>query len=159
MDAFEFSSCVRGHHIYKSSWTPILGEELECRREAGNSSDPYAIAVIRMSAIVGHVSRQISAACSLFLQKDGSSICSIITGSRRYSSDLPQGGLKVPCLLRFSGSAKEIAKVRRLLTLAKRQLDVESPLKKNKINPVPDDLEVNLPEQLIILYFLWRIKI
>ena len=132
MDSFELSSCVRGHHIYKSSWTPTLGEELDCRREADNSSDPYVVAVIRMSAIVGYVPRRISAACSLFLQKDGSSIRSIITGSRRYSSDLPQGGLEVPCLLKFSGNAKEIAKLRKLLMPTKKQLDVEPPLKKKK---------------------------
>ena len=34
----------------KSIWTPVLGEELECRREAENSSDPYAVAVLETAA-------------------------------------------------------------------------------------------------------------
>ena len=49
------SPVVRGHHIYKSVWTPVLGEELECRKETNNSSDPYAIAVLKTAAIVGHI--------------------------------------------------------------------------------------------------------
>ena len=89
MDTFEFSSCVRGHQVYKS----VLGEELECRRETDDSSNPYAVAVLKMVPIIGHIPQRISAACSLFLYSDGSSIHCTITGSRRYSSDLPQEGL------------------------------------------------------------------
>ena len=29
-------SVVRGHHIYKATWTPVLGEELPVLREPGN---------------------------------------------------------------------------------------------------------------------------
>ena len=32
MDTFKFSSCVRGHHVKETVWTPVLGEKLECRR-------------------------------------------------------------------------------------------------------------------------------
>ena len=39
-------------------------------------------------------------------------------GPRQYSHDLPQGGLKLPCKLTFSGQAIEVAKVRRLLQYA-----------------------------------------
>ena len=28
MEEFQLESCVRGHHIYKSTWTPLLGEVL-----------------------------------------------------------------------------------------------------------------------------------
>ena len=35
-----------------------------------------------------------------------------VTGSRRYSRDLPQGGLEVPCTLKFQGSTKDIDKVK-----------------------------------------------
>ena len=31
-------SVVRGHHIYKATWTPVLGEELPVLREPGNTS-------------------------------------------------------------------------------------------------------------------------
>ena len=28
MEEFQLESCVRGHHIYKNTWTPLLGEVL-----------------------------------------------------------------------------------------------------------------------------------
>ena len=33
-------SCVRGHHVYQRTWTPTLGEELQCIRESTNNKDP-----------------------------------------------------------------------------------------------------------------------
>ena len=38
-----------------------------------------------------------------------------ITGARCYSADLPQGGLEVPCELRFKGNAQDVAKRKKLL--------------------------------------------
>ena len=37
-----------------------------------------------------------------------------MTGSRRHLSDLPQGGLEVPCILTFIGSEDDTTKVRKL---------------------------------------------
>ena len=37
-----------------------------------------------------------------------------MTGTRRYSSDLPQGGLEVPCTLLFKGRRKEVNKLKTL---------------------------------------------
>ena len=34
-----------------------------------------------------------------------------MTGRRKYSTDLPQGGVEIPCLLLFEGEAKEIKKL------------------------------------------------
>ena len=104
-DCFEMESCIRGHHIYKDIWTPVVDEELSCRREEGNISDPYAVAFIKSGVIVGHVPRRISATCNLFMQRGGAVMCKV-TGLRRYSSDLPQGSLEVPCRLVFRGTSK-----------------------------------------------------
>ncbi len=73
-------SCVRGLHVYKDTWTPSVGEELPCKRETGNDKDRYAVAVMRGDTIVGHVPRKISAACSLFLRRNGT-IRYTVTGS------------------------------------------------------------------------------
>ena len=35
----------------------------------------------------------------------------VITGTRRYSADLLQGGREIPCSLHFEGKPKEINKV------------------------------------------------
>ena len=39
------NSVVHGHHIYKDIWTPVIGEELTCRREVGNIYDLYTVAI------------------------------------------------------------------------------------------------------------------
>ena len=65
--------------------------------------------------IVGHIPRMISAVCSLFLHRGGTIVCEV-TGSRSASVDLPQGGMKMPCMLKFAGEKKFIDKVKKLLT-------------------------------------------
>ena len=60
---------------------------------------------------VGHVPRNISSICSIF----GSILC-MVKGPRQYSSDLPQGGLEIPCTLEFvSHKENQVAKAERLL--------------------------------------------
>ena len=105
LETFEVESCVRGHRIYKCVWTPVLGEELECLREDSNDHDPYAVAVTRQCNIIRHLPRRTSAACSLFLQKGGSIVYRITT-SRRFSTDLPQGGLEVSLYFEVHGPVK-----------------------------------------------------
>ena len=135
-------SCIRGHHVYKNVWTPIMGEQLSCKRETGNNKDRYAVAVLQDRNTVGHLPRKISAACSLFLQRGGSIRC-IVTGERCYSSDLPQGGLEVPCMLRFNGQLNDVLKLKKLLTPAgtnsgaNEEPVIEQPSKRRKIDLDP----------------------
>ena len=49
------TSCIRSH--YKNVSTPRLGDELECRREADNHFDRYAVAVLKQGVVVGHLPR------------------------------------------------------------------------------------------------------
>ena len=39
----------------------------------------------------------------------------VVTGTRRYSADLRQGGLKIPCKLLFTAKARETDKLHILL--------------------------------------------
>ena len=114
MEEYEIPCCVHGYHIYKEIWEVVIGECLICEREHTNNHDRYAVAVIKDRTIVGHLPRRVSRVCSLFLRRGGTIDC-IITGQRRYSLDLPQGGLEIPCKLLFTATAEEIKKVRRLL--------------------------------------------
>ena len=104
---FRMDSVIRRHiyiyiYIYKDIWTSFVGEELQCQREVGNIHDIYAVSVVktirRRDTIVGHLPRQISTICHLFLRKGGIITC-IVSGRRQYSTDLPQGGLEVPVSL------------------------------------------------------------
>ena len=38
-------SVVRGHHVFKRIWTPVVGEILAVDVESGNAEDRYAVAV------------------------------------------------------------------------------------------------------------------
>ena len=92
---------VRGYHVYQSIWDAAIdGENLECFREVGNIHDPSAVAIRKDGSVVGHVPRALSAVCSSFICHGGLILCRV-SGSRRYSADLPQGELEVPCMLTF----------------------------------------------------------
>lgn len=128
MDAVEMESCVRGHHISQSFWTPTIWESLSCRKEESNTFDSYAVAVIKddIGHVVGHVPRKISAACFLFLNQDDHSIICTVTGSQRYSSDLVQGGLEVPCKLIFRGHQQYVDKIKKLFSLSNTPVPIVS---------------------------------
>ncbi len=112
-------SCVRGFHIYQNIWNPLIGENLTCQPEFGNIHDLYSVAVVASSSsIVGHVPRSISALCTFFIRRGGTIVCQV-TGRRRYSSDLVQGGLEIPCTYTFSGGdVSRLIKVEKLLSKA-----------------------------------------
>ena len=51
---FKKRSCIKGYHIYKYMWEPAIREELVCKRERGNESDIYTVAVMKYGSI-GHL--------------------------------------------------------------------------------------------------------
>ena len=113
-------SCIRGYHVYNETWTVVLGEDLLTERELHNVADCYAIAVKKHSGeTVGHLPRKISRLCSMFIYQGGEIIC-VVTGNRRYSSDLVQGGLEIPCSIIFRGKKKLVSKIKKLQNLKKK---------------------------------------
>ena len=99
---FILESVVRGHHIYKRIWTPMLGEILEIKLEETNSNDPR---VQKDGVIVGHLPRETARIVWYFLKRGGSGWCEI-TGRRKKGI-----GLEVPCVYTFSGSNKLVKKL------------------------------------------------
>ena len=65
--SFEIASMIRGHHIYKSIWTPVVGEELTLQREDSNDHDLHAVAVVKDGNVVGHVPRSVCRCSSLYM--------------------------------------------------------------------------------------------
>ena len=114
MEEFGIDCCIRGYHVYKEIWRAAIGEELECDREPENSCDRYAVCVKRSGVVIGHFPRKLSRVCSLFLRRGGVISCTV-TGGRRYSGDLPQGGLEIPCFLLFKHKPKEVQKLKKLM--------------------------------------------
>ena len=97
MDSISFSveAVVRGYHVYRDIWIAAVGEVLPCEREPINAVDRFAVAVKKGLDIVGHVPKKISSICAVFFLRRGGTIDCHITGCRRYSADLIQGGLEV----------------------------------------------------------------
>ena len=57
---------------------------------------------------IGHVPREISKLCCLFLKK-GETLTCTVTGRRR-RSEIEAGGLEIPCDLHFEGSPELVKK-------------------------------------------------
>ena len=120
---FSIETVVRGYHVYKEIWNAAVdGTELPCEREIGNARDPFAVAIKKATptgnVTVGHMPRVISPVCSVFIRRGGIIVC-VVNGARQYSSDLPQGGLEVLCILTFRTSEeKECEKAKKLIELA-----------------------------------------
>ena len=106
-----FSSVIRGHHVYKETWTLYISEELTTNVEEENLFDRHAITVLKNGEIVGHMPRKI-AQLSWFFVKRGGSIKSIVNGNRKKGI-----GLEVPCDYIYSGPRrmKEVAQSNRYL--------------------------------------------
>ena len=85
-----------------------------CEPEPRNSTDRYAVAVKKDGIIIGHLPTKISRVCSLFLRRGGVIRCTV-SATRRYSMDLPQGGLEILCVVKFIANAKEIHKLKLLI--------------------------------------------
>ena len=60
LSSFVKESVVRGHHVYKAVWTPVIGELLSLRAEDNNEHDDHAVAVVKGGDVVGHVPWAIS---------------------------------------------------------------------------------------------------
>ena len=70
----EVRSCVRGYHVYKDIWTTAIGETLICSREPSNTSDRYAVAVIKSGTVIGHLPRKISKVCCVLIRMHARSL-------------------------------------------------------------------------------------
>ena len=113
-----YESVIRGHHVYKRIWTPTTGEILSVNSDPANRHDRFARAVLKVGAIVGHVPREVSRIFQFFLMSGGKIMCEV-TGSRKYGK-----GLEVPCVYKFTGTEKNVIKVKKTLS-KKLQLHCE----------------------------------
>jgi len=41
VDEFETSSFIQGYHEYQDTWTPVISEQIVCRREDNNPHNRY----------------------------------------------------------------------------------------------------------------------
>ena len=86
----EFSSVIRGHHVYKAAWSPIIGESLTCRKddrkEASKEHDEYAVGTYLEAdnKLVGHMPMGLSFLIFTVLKARHENKVQVkVTGSRR----------------------------------------------------------------------------
>ena len=102
--------------------------------------------MMKGSTVVGHLPRAISAVCSLLLSRSGTISCKV-TSTRRKSSDLPEGGLEIPCKLIFAGASRDISKVQKLITVAQSSILEMTCKKDNDAEPEKKEGKSSRKEQ------------
>ena len=98
--------------MYKEIGTAVVDEELICLERTFQHHRPFCHRGSEEQHCHRPCFQENASVCSLFLRINGTIVCKV-TGSRCYSRDLPQGGLEVPCTLKFQGSIKDIDKVKK----------------------------------------------
>ena len=73
-------SVIRGHHIYKWIWRPLVGEVLTLEREEGNTHDRFAI---KDAIVVGHIPREFLRVFWHFLRHGGTITCEVTSRRKR----------------------------------------------------------------------------
>ena len=63
----------------------------------------------------------------MFLRRGGVITCKIIDPKKRYSRDLEQGGLEIPCILLFQAEQELLEKARKLLLLSEKSASAAQP--------------------------------
>ena len=84
---YSFKCGLRGFHVYKEVWSPIVGEQLKCCYEINNCYDRHAIAETKRlrgrlaDFTVGHLPWEISRATRFFLL-GGGVVCAKVIGKK-----------------------------------------------------------------------------
>ena len=88
-----FESVIRGHHVYKATWNPEVGEQLECQKDTRKEAkdyDEHTVGIFKISSregkktIVGHAPIELSSLTDYFLKADESnSVLTEVTGKRK----------------------------------------------------------------------------
>ena len=107
----EIGTYVKGYHVYKNIWEPIVNEELEAGMEPDNAMDKYAVCVKRNTSIVGHLpldkNRKLAKMISYFLRADQDAEWKVvITGKEVNLGD--GNGIQVLCKLKISSPRKMV---------------------------------------------------
>ncbi len=83
-------------------------------QEEGNPLDRHAVATVKDGSMVGHLPKKYSQTFWWFIHHGGTIQCAV-TGGRKYSEDLVQGGLEVTCSLTATGDRALMYKLKRLI--------------------------------------------
>ena len=115
----DFETVIRGHHVYKSVWSPVIDQVLECKpdtRAEAKDHDANAIGVYLMAnqkeTLAGHIPIEISRLMKNFIEaKASNKLLTWVTGKRKR-----EVGLVVPA--KFTAFTEEL----RIAQILEREL-------------------------------------
>ena len=102
--------CVRWRHVYESNSDAKTRSKLKScheKRPRALVEDKYAMALKFNDTTIGHVPKFLSKITYFFLKLGGDLVVKI-TGQRRYSRDLDQGGMELPGTYVFTSTDAEM---------------------------------------------------
>jgi len=111
----KFRSIIRGHHVYKANWTPVLKEELFAKpdeRDEAKEYDPFSIGIFKLkddgeSKLVGHAPIELSSLLTHFLNADSGNFIKVtVIGKRKREI-----GLVIPAKFECYSKIKKNASV------------------------------------------------
>ena len=102
----EMKSYIKGHHVYKHLWTPVINEHLSSEMEPNNIKDKYAVCVKKNNVVIGHLplgkSGKFAKMIFYFLRADPYAKCVVVvTGKAVILGD--GDGMQVPRMLKITG--------------------------------------------------------
>ena len=102
-----------GHHVYKQTWTPFVGEKLDAAMQPNNINDKYAVAIFQggRNKVSGYLplgkSGKFAKTIFYFLKAAKENRCQIIVLGKVMNKN--DGlGMKVPSRLIFTAEEKYI---------------------------------------------------
>ena len=114
LGSFEFTSFVRGHHVYCNVWTPVVNKVLTLKREPDNSVSVHTVALTRDGEIAGHIPYAIARVVLFFLARGGHSGSCVVIGPPVNCG--VQLGVEVPCLYKLYGRQEYVQRLKTLLS-------------------------------------------
>ena len=95
----QFTAAIRGYHVFRKIWEPVIEEELKCTHEVGNEYNVFSIKTCQGSGkTVGHLPREISRATKFLLDR-GATFNAKLSSEHYRKSPLFQGGLEIACII------------------------------------------------------------
>ena len=104
-EEWRFACVIRGYHVYKDVWDPYPGDSFTTKHEQNNQHDKYTVAVLPVDAKskgpVGHLPKEISKECCLFIPYGGTFTISGDVKDRICKTLEPCEGMEIPCEVTF----------------------------------------------------------